>query len=71
MADDNHRAPQLNSLYFGDCLEVMREWARGILDLCYLDTPSTQRRITTFSSVPRMPIVRARIMAFEDIWYWG
>ncbi len=28
-----------NTLYYGDCLEVMAEWPKGSVDLVYLDPP--------------------------------
>ena len=28
-----------DSLYCGDCLDVMRQWPEGCIDLCYLDPP--------------------------------
>jgi len=28
-----------DSLYYGDCLEVLREWPPASVDLCYLDPP--------------------------------
>ena len=31
--------PKPNSLFYGDCLEVMRGWPEGFVDLCYLDPP--------------------------------
>ena len=30
---------QPDSLYYGDCLDVMREWPAACVDLCYLDPP--------------------------------
>lgn len=30
---------QPDSLYYGDCLDVMRQWPAGCVDLCYLDPP--------------------------------
>ncbi len=32
-------SPEANSLYYGDCLEVMREWPDACIDLIYLDPP--------------------------------
>ena len=29
----------LNTLYYGDCLEWMRKWNDGSVDLIYLDPP--------------------------------
>ena len=28
-----------NSLYYGDCLDVLREWPAAVVDLVYLDPP--------------------------------
>ena len=30
---------QPDSPYYGDCLDVMRQWPAGCVDLCYLDPP--------------------------------
>ena len=30
---------QHDSLYYGDCIDVMREWPAACADLCYLDPP--------------------------------
>ena len=65
-----------NALYYGDCLEVMREWDRQSVDLIYLDPP--------FNSKANYNIIfgnkkqergseefdLAQMTAFADTWYW-
>ena len=64
---------QPDSLYYGDCLDVLREWPAGCVDLCYLDPP--------FNSKSNYNILFGRgqdsgggnfaqAVAFEDTWTW-
>ena len=54
-----------NRLYFGDCLEVMREdIADGIVDLIYLDPPFNSKRLYNAF------IGGAQWVAFDDTWRW-
>ena len=54
-----------NCLYFGDCLEVMREdIADESVDLIYLDPPFNSKRIHNAS------IGGAQWVAFDDTWPW-
>ena len=64
---------QPDSLYYGDCLEVMRQWPSDCVDLCYLDPP--------FNSKANYNILFGRessggsgnfaqLVAFEDTWTW-
>ena len=54
-----------NRLYFGDCLEVMREdIADGTVDLIYLDPPFNSKRLYNAF------IGGAQWVAFDDTWRW-
>ena len=59
-----------NSLYYGDCLEVMREWPDESVDLIYLDPPfnSNAKYNVLFSNAN--PGETAQFQAFDDTWYW-
>lgn len=62
---------QPNSLYYGDCLDVMGKWPAGCVDLCYLDPPfnsKTNYNILFGDGEDRRN--RAQVMAFEDTWRW-
>lgn len=65
-----------NTLYYGDCLDVLRELAedhpQGIADLIYLDPPfNSKRDYAVLFSTPKGEKSDAQITAFEDTWYWG
>ena len=63
-----------NTLYSGDCLDVMRHWADNCIDLIYLDPP--------FNSNANYGVIfgkdnkgndldeRAQFTAFQDTWHW-
>ena len=54
-----------NCLYFGDCLEVMRESiASDSVDLIYLDPPFNSKRLYNAF------IGWAQWVAFDDTWRW-
>ena len=36
--------PTDNALYYGDCLDWMRKWDSGIVDLVYLDPPFNSKQ---------------------------
>ena len=56
---------QGNCLYFGDCLEVMRESiADDSVDLIYLDPPFNSKRLYNAF------IGGAQWVAFDDTWHW-
>ncbi len=65
-----------DSLYCGDCLEVMREWPEGCIDLCYLDPPFNSKanynilfgRDRGSDLLTRSNF--AQFVAFEDTWHW-
>ena len=58
-------APAANRLYFGDCLDVMREdIADESVDLIYLDPPFNSKRLyNAFMG-------GAQWVAFDDTWRW-
>ena len=58
-----------NSLYYGDCLDWMREWESDCVDLIYLDPP--------FNSNANYNVLfgakgdgKAQYRAFNDTWSW-
>ena len=56
---------QPNRLYFGDCLEVMREYIPSeSVDLVYLDPPFNSKRLYNAF------IGGAQWVAFDDTWQW-
>ena len=57
------------SLYYGDCLEVMRGWPDGLVDLIYLDPPfnSQANYNQLFGTENGVP---AQVRAFSDTWKW-
>ena len=66
-----------NTLYYGDCLEVMREWPDACVDLIYLDPPFNSnadyniiygREKMNGGAVKRKDL--AQITAFTDTWEW-
>ncbi|MDD9823050.1 MAG: site-specific DNA-methyltransferase [Gammaproteobacteria bacterium] len=64
-----------NTLYHGDCLEVMRKWEAGCVDLIYLDPPfnsNANYNVIYGKDQKGMPLdERAQFLAFGDTWYWG
>ena len=55
----------MSTLYFGDCLDVMREHIPGeSVDLIYLDPPFNSKRIYNAS------MGGAQWIAFKDTWQW-
>ncbi len=59
--------PQVNTFYYGDCLEVMRRWEDNCVDAVYLDPP--------FNSNADYNIIygtsgTAQVQAFTDTWTW-
>ena len=59
-----------NSLYYGDCLEVMSHWPAEQVDLIYLDPPfkSDANYNQLFGTENGVP---ARVRAFTDTWTWN
>jgi DNA modification methylase len=63
----------MNRLYFGDCLDVLRnEIADESVDLVYLDPPfNSSRNYNLLFQNPTGHSSNAQIEAFEDTWHWG
>ncbi len=64
------RAIRPSTLYFGDCLEVMREWDRGQVDLIYLDPPFKSKANYNILFGDKTNGKSGQFMAFEDTWQW-
>jgi len=64
-----------NTLYYGDCLNVMRRWDDDSVDLIYLDPPfnsNANYNIIYGKDQKGMPLdERAQFVAFGDTWHWG
>lgn len=64
----------MNTLYFGDNLEVLREKIESnTVDLIYLDPPfqSGRNYNIIFDNAKKVKGISAQIQAFEDTWKWG
>jgi DNA modification methylase len=63
----------VNKLYFGDCLDVLRnEIADDSVDLVYLDPPfNSSRNYNLLFQAPTGHNSEAQIGAFKDTWHWG
>ena len=68
-----------NTLHYGDCLEVMRQWPDGCVDLIYLDPPfnsNANYNILFGKKKPRQNNIPkrkdlAQLVAFTDVWEWS
>ena len=62
--------PDLDSLYYGDCLEVMERWPYQSVDLIYLDPPFNSK--TDYNILfGRGNGVSAQVRGFSDTWKWN
>lgn len=63
----------LNTLYFGDNLHILREnFDDESVDLIYLDPPfNSKRDYNLLFKTPKGEQSDAQITAFEDTWHWG
>ena len=67
-----------DTLYYGDCLEVMSDWPDACVDLIYLDPPfnsNVNHNILFGTDELGIPGVgggrrRAQMLAFADTWRW-
>lgn len=66
------RPATANRLYFGDNLEVLREYvADESVDLIYLDPPfNSQARYNVLFESPKDEAQSAQAQAFQDSWTW-
>jgi len=62
-----------NKLYFGDNLQIMREYIQDeSIDLIYLDPPfNSNATYNVLFDEKNGTHSRAQITAFEDTWHWG
>ena len=62
----------MNTLYYGDNLEILRKYIRDeSVDLIYLDPPfNSQRAYNVIFQDKSGKSPTAQIQAFEDTWYW-
>ena len=61
---------QPGTLYYGDCLDVMKEWPPGLIDLCYLDPPFNSKASYNILFGRRGRPDKQQTLAFEDTWHW-
>jgi site-specific DNA-methyltransferase (adenine-specific) len=63
----------LNTLFFGDNLHILREHIPAeSVDLIYLDPPfNSKRAYNVYLSTPKGHQSDAQITAFDDTWHWG
>jgi len=63
----------MNRLYYGDNLDVLREYIPDeSVDLIYLDPPfNTRRGYNVIYKTPKGHESQAQITAFRDTWVWG
>ena len=60
---------KINSLYYGDCLDWMRQWPADSVDLVYLDPPFNSR--TDYNILfGQGQETQAQVRAFKDTWTW-
>ena len=59
---------QHDSLFYGDCLEVMRAWPAACVDLVYLDPPFNSK--ADYNVLFGNGGDRQQTLAFEDTWRW-
>lgn len=74
----NPYALRANTLYHGDCLEVMQHWENhlsGVVDLIYLDPPFNSHanyNVLYGKDQKGKPLdEQAQFTAFKDTWYWS
>ena len=58
-----------NSLYYGDCLDVLARWPPACVDLVYLDPPFNSK--TNYNVLyGSRDGASAQLRAFSDTWHW-
>jgi site-specific DNA-methyltransferase (adenine-specific) len=60
-----------NSLFFGDCLDVLREFNAESVDLIYLDPPFNSKADYNILFTSPTGKSKSQIEAFEDTWHWS
>ena len=68
------KLPELNSLHYGDCLEVMHPWPDETIDLGYFDPPfnSNAKYHQLYDTGDDNRGTRdAQLQAFDDAWRWN
>ena len=60
-----------DTLYYGDCLEVMAGWPDEAIDLIYLDPPFNSKQDFSMLFGDAGNGKSAAMTAFEDSWHWG
>ena len=58
-----------NSLYYGDCLDVLKGWPAACVDLVYLDPPFNSKANYNVLYGSRNG-ASAQVRAFSDTWHW-
>ncbi len=61
---------ELDTLYYGDCLDWMARWPGDSVDLVYLDPPFNSNANYNVLFASDDPGGRAQIRAFDDTWRW-
>jgi len=64
---------KINTLYYGDCLEVMKPWPDNSVDLIYLDPPFNSKvkyNVLFGAGTHKRKDDLAQMTAFSDIWEW-
>ena len=63
--------PQANSLYYGDCLNVLQQWPSECVDLIYLDPPFNSNRDYNLIFKDReKKHGKPQTKAFNDTWHY-
>jgi adenine specific DNA methylase Mod len=72
-AVDNSGENVANTLYFGDNLDILREYVPDeSVDLIYLDPPfNSQAHYNLLFKTPQAEAVASQAEAFRDTWTWG
>ena len=61
---------ELDTLYYGDCLDWMARWPDNSVDLVYLDPPFNSNANYNVLFASDDPRGHAQIRAFNDTWRW-
>jgi len=60
-----------NILYYGDNLNILREFDKESIDLIYIDPPfNSNQAYNVIFSEPNGTSSQAQIQAFDDTWHW-